>query len=83
MNFNRRQTDCGQSITNGIGVMAIGSGIDDNAVRPAIRLLNRIDQRSFAVGLDKPHIRLALLRELFQSGIDFVQTGGSVIARTS
>ena len=51
MDFDGRHADGRQGVAKGNAVMGQRAGIDDDSCRPGTKLLDRVDQRAFMIGL--------------------------------
>ena len=78
VDFNGRQANSCKRIPDRKRIVRIGSGIDHNPVGPMSRILDRINQGSFTVGLENAQLRPVFLGKLSHLRIDIIQSQGSV-----
>jgi len=80
VDFNAGKMDCGDGITDGITVMCIGSGIDNNAGIVVAKRVKVIDDGSLMVGLEETAIKTELLCMGGNFAVDAVKSIGAVDA---
>ena len=57
MHLHRRHVHRPQRIVDGVAVMAVGAGIDDDALGAVLPcLLDHVDQHALMIGLHKAHL---------------------------
>ena len=55
MHFDGGQIDRGDGVTQRVGIVRIGCGIDNYSLRPSAVFLEEINERAFAVCLERAH----------------------------